>query len=572
MQQGTEQSKALKTLRPNRWDFIALTIGFTLFVVFTQTAQKMALPFHVGQPLPIHLETHYLPEYAIQTVLRMAIALFFSLLFTFFVAPLAAKNRFLEKIIIPLIDVLQSAPVLSFLSFSVPGFMLLFPNSLLGPECAAIFVIFTSQAWNMVLSLYQSLKTLPKEFIEVSTVLRLSPWQRFWRIEVPFAVPGLLWNTMLSLSASWFFVVASEAISIANQEILLPGIGSYIAVAISHANVKAVCYAIGAMFLVILIYDQLIFRPLMEWAGKFKKNETLDEGGTRSWVLMLLERTHFLAHLGRGFSVLVDAMLNLSCFRLRQATVLYEDRVRKTHWASVLGLGMVLTVMTAISVHFVLKNFTLYELGLVFSLGAATALRVFILIALCSLVWVPVGVWIGMRPQWVQVAQPVAQFLASFPANALFPVVVLVIIKFKLNIEIWTTPLMILGSQWYLLFNVIAGASELPRDLCHVSANLGVKGWLWWKRFVLPGIFPYYITGAMTTAGAAWNASILAEVVAWGNQTFSATGLGAYISKYAAEGNFPKIALGTMVMCLFVIVLNRVFWQPLYHLAENRLK
>jgi len=560
--------------RPNIWDVLAFIIVIAVFVILAYGATEMATPYKIGQQLPIHLDPKYLPYYALRSVLRLLIAMVFSLLFTFTVATLAAKNKHAERIILPAIDILQSVPILGFLSITVVVFIAIFPNSLLGPEFAAIFVIFTSQVWNIALGFYQSLKTVPFELKEASNIFHLSAWQRFWRVEVPFAVPSLVWNMMLSMSASWFFVVASEAITVNNQSILLPGIGSYIAVAIQHADKVAVGYSILTMLIVILLYDQLLFRPLVQWSERFKFESNIDDKKTSSLFVSLLNRAHLIQYVGQFFGLFFNLLANLNIGHKKE--VLIQEEKKRTQgrqyvvwvWYGLLFLVCAIAVVELAD--FIFKVISLHTALHVMLLGVYTGIRVFVLIILCSLVWVPVGVLIGINPKLTAIIQPIAQFLASFPANLLFPVVVIAIIKFHLNVEIWTTPLMILGTQWYILFNVIAGASTLPKELYLATKNFNVKGWLWWKRFALPGVFPYFVTGAMTAAGGAWNASIVAEVVSWGSHTLRATGLGAYIATYTASGNFPKIALGIAVMCLFVLVLNRLIWQPLYRLAEKR--
>lgn len=557
---------------PNRWDWVAMVLVLATLITLASGATQMSAPFHLGQPSYISLDPAFLPSYALQTVLRMMIALFFSLLFTFVFATWAAKNRQAEKIIIPLIDILQSVPVLAFLSITIVGFIALFPNSLLGPQCAVIFVIFTAQAWNMALSFYQSLRTIPAEFNEAAQMFQLSAWQRFWRIDVPFATPGLLWNMMMSMSASWFALVASEAISISNQTILLPGIGSYIGVAIKEANLPAVGYAILAMFMTILIYDQLLFRPLIKWAEKFKAEQSASEKVPHSWVISLLERTSVLRTLGHRIGIFADAIVNISFLRRRHRSYAESSSEIKTSrwtdWAWNIGILAAFMYALIILSQFIFTYVSFGEILHVAHLGLFTAARVIVLIFICTLIWVPIGVWVGLRPRVAEIVQPIAQFLAAFPANLLFPLVVILIVKYQLNVNIWTTPLMILGAQWYILFNVIAGAAAIPKDLRQAADNFGVSGWLWWKRLILPAIFPYYITGAITAVGGAWNASIVAEVVVWGDTTLKATGLGAYVMENT--GNFPKTALGVSMMCLFVLGLNRLVWRPLYRLAQSR--
>jgi NitT/TauT family transport system permease protein len=561
---------------PNYWDILALILVLTIIVLLGWGAKAMTGHYQLGQVIPISLNPIYLPYYALMTVLRMFVALIFSLLFTFIIATWAAKSRHAERIIIPIIDILQSVPVLGFLSITIVAFIVLFRGSLLGPESAAIFAVFTAQVWNMALSFYQSLKTVPKELEEASEVFHLSAWQRFWRVEVPFAMPGLLWNTMMSMSGSWVFLVAAEAIDIGSYHISLPGIGSYIALAILHQNKAAIIYVIITMFLVIALYDQLLFRPLVAWAEKFKAEQSASEVvEAESWVLDLFQRTSFFRHIGQFFSMLGDAIVNFRLFR-RRLTRSYSTVNPRMQLIShiIWNLIFILLILAAALglFHLIFTVTSVGETLHVFYLGFITALRVAAAIIVSSIIWVPIGVWIGMSPRASQIMQPIAQFFAAFPANLLFPLVVMIILKYNLNINIWTSPLMILGTQWYILFNVIAGTMALPKNLHQAVSTLNLRGWLWWKRLVLPGIFPYYITGAITAAGGAWNVSIIAEYVSWGHTNLIATGLGAYIQQMSKQGDFANLALGIVVMSLFVVAVNRFMWRPLYNLAQNKFR
>lgn len=564
-------------LYPNYWDILALLLVLAVIGLFAWNAKQMTTPYQVGEVIKISLDPAVLPMYAARTVVRMLLALVISFTFTFTFATWAAKSQRAGRIIIPVIDVLQSVPILGYLSLVTAAFIALFPGTLLGPECAAIFVIFTSQAWNMALGFYQTVRSVPSEVNEAARMFHLSAWQRFWRIDVPFSMPSLLWNTMVSMSAGWFFVVYSESISVSNQLIELPGIGSYVATAIRAANLSAICYAVLTMFIVIVIYDQLLFRPLVAWAEKFKSERETGEGTERareSWVINLFRRTRLIRNIGRQINYLFEGFVNIGLFSgSRKEMVPQEVHDRKDQiiawiWNTILFiLGASALIFL---IRFVEDNISLLELIHVFVLGLITAFRVLILIAICSLIWVPIGVWIGLRPGIAQVAQPIAQILAAFPANLFYPFFVMVIIGYHLNANIWLTPLMILGSQWYILFNVIAGASTIPKDLLQVVDNLGVFGWLRWCKLLLPAVFPYYITGAITAAGGAWNASIAAEVASWGDKTVVATGLGAYITEYSTKGDFTHIALGIGMMCVLVLVFNRLVWRPLYVYALNR--
>ncbi len=560
---------------PNYWDVIALVLVVAVICLLGWGARSMLGRFDVGQSISISLSPSMLPYYALLTVLRMLVALIFSLLFTFIFATWAAKSRQAERVIIPAIDILQSVPVLGFLSIAVVGFIVLFRGSMLGPECAAIFAIFTAQAWNIALSFYQSLKMVPNDLREASRVFQLSGWQKFWRIDVPFAMPGLVWNVMLSMSGSWIFLVASEAISVANHTIYLPGVGSYIAMAIIHQDKMAILYVIITMLIVIGLIDQLIFRPLVAWSEKFKADDAVGEVELNSWLLNLFQRTRAIRHMGKYFSAVGDAIINIPWLvkKHQRRVVMPTKALRKAvivFWNIILAVIVIAAIIFLF--RFIFEKVSISETATVFYDGGATALRVIATIVVSSLIWVPIGVLIGLNPRASQIVQPITQFLAAFPMNLVFPVVVWAILKFGLNVNIWVTPLMIMGSQWYILFNVIAGTMALPKNLHYAVGTLNVKGGLWWRRFILPGIFPYYITGAITAAGAAWNVSIIAEAVSWGHTQLWARGLGAYIVRVSAAGDFHRLALGIVVMSLFVLAFNRLIWRPLYNLAQTRFQ
>lgn len=555
---------------PNGWDILAIGLVFSVLAMLGWGAVQMHSPYAMGEPIAISLEPTALPHYALRSVLRMLLAMCFSLLATFIFGTWAAKSRRAERLIIPLVDVLQAVPILSFLSLSLVAFIALFPGSLLGPECCAIFAIFTSQAWNMILSFYQSLSATPGTLRDAADVFQLSAWQRFWRVEVPFAMPGLLWNMMLSMSGSWFFVVASEAISIANQHITLPGIGSYIGLAINQKNSHAIYWAIGAMATVIIIYDQLLFRPLDMWISKFKAHNNEDDRA-RPWLASLFHRSHWLQILVGCFGNLTDQLVTAWPTKTQtQAAHQAKRWTRHTHHLS-LGLQcLVIAALLAWAAHFLWQHAAWPEIRHVLLLGLYTGLRVMVMIAMAALLWLPIGVWIGLRPRWRRWAAPIAQLLAAFPSNLLFPVAVVLIVRYNLNPNTWCAPLMVLGTQWYILFNVIAGASELPKDLNHVAQNFGLRGWLWWQKLILPGIFPYFLTGLITAAGGAWNASVVAETISWGAQRLHISGLGHYIETHSSTGNYHRVMLGTLIMCLYVLLINRTLWRPLYQWAEER--
>jgi NitT/TauT family transport system permease protein len=556
-----------------RWDVLAVLLILGLLVFLAEASRHLLQPLTELQRQPVSLDPANLPAYAARTTLRMLIAMMLSLLFTFTYATLAAKNKRAERLLVPLLDILQSVPILGFISITVVFFMALAPGRVLGAEFAAIFAIFTSQAWNMAFSFYQSLRTVPTELVEASRNFRLSPWMSFWRVDVPFAMPQLIWNMMMSMSGSWFFVVASEAISVGNTTITLPGVGSYIALAIEHRDLAAVGYAILTMLIVILIYDQVLFRPLVAWADRFRFEQEPGMLAPESWVLNVMRRSRLVDRITQPFAALWRRLL---VARWSKRGEPMKPAPQKQHgwitfqWtAIVVGLAAVALWQVA---RFVIEDITLSDVATTLLLGLATLSRIVVLIALASAIWVPIGVWVGTRPHVANLVQPVAQFLAAFPANLLFPIAVSGIVALKLNPDIWLSPLMILGTQWYILFNVVAGASAIPAELRAAGANFRVRGWLWWRRIALPAVLPYYVTGAITASGGSWNASIVAEVASWGNEHLEAKGLGAYIAQQTEAGNFHRIVLGIAVMSLFVVLINRTFWRPLYLYAERKFR
>ena len=572
----TANASAWRVL-PNRWDVVAFPLIIGILAMAIVGFHQTMAPIGVLQTQKISLDPSNLPEYALRTTLRMLAAMVASLVFTLVYGTLAAKSRRAGMVLIPILDILQSVPVLGYISFTVTFFLALFPGRVLGAELAAIFAIFTSQAWNMTFSFYQSLRTVPRDLDEVSRGFHLTSWQRFWKLEVPFSMPGLIWNMMMSMSGGWFFVVASEAITVGNQTITLPGIGAYLAQAISDKNLGAVGWVIVAMSVVILAYDQFLFRPLVAWADKFRMENTASGDAPQSWLLDMMRRTHLIHQLlvPAGWLLSQAARIplrfpSLTSTRARGASSRGASRIGDIVWGAFVILLTAYVVWRVVT--FVATGVTMGEVGHVLVLGLITLLRVLVLIAIASVVWVPLGVLIGLRPALAEKIQPLAQFLAAFPANLLFPVFVIVIVRFHLNADIWLSPLIVLGTQWYILFNVIAGAMSYPNDYKEATKNFRIRGWQWWRQAILPGIFPYYVTGAITASGGAWNASIVSEFVQWGDTKVVAHGLGSYIAQTTAAGDFPKIILGIAVMSLFVTLFNRLLWRPLYAFAEAKLR
>jgi NitT/TauT family transport system permease protein len=558
---------------PSWADLVTFLMLAAAAVLVIHGAGEISQPLAQLKAVPVTLDIARLPEYALRTTLRMFAALGASLLFTFVFATLAAKSRKAEQIIIPALDILQSVPVLGFLTFTVTFFMGLFPGRQLGVELAAIFAIFTSQAWNMAFSFYQSLRTVPNDLDEVSRQFGFSAWRRFIRLDLPFATPSLVWNIMMSMSGGWFFVVASEAITIGNTTVTLPGIGAWLALAIARQDLHAVAIGVGAMAVVILLYDQLVFRPIVAWADKFRFEQTKSQDAPRSWVYDLVRRTRWLRIASAALAWPFAALARIDWTPPRPPALRLgrgANRVVDALWVALLVVAAIWAIV--ILTRFVGRSLAWSDVWMVTGLALATLLRVIVLIIIASLVWVPIGVWIGLRPVWAERLQPIAQFLAAFPANVLFPFAVVLILRYRLDPNIWLSPLIILGTQWYILFNVIAGASAISTDIKEAARIFDIRGWQWWRQVALPAIFPYYVTGALTASGGSWNASIVAEAVSWGHEHLEAVGLGSFIASATAAGDTARVALGVAVMSVFVTALNRAVWRPLYRFSERRLR
>ena len=568
-------SPAGRRVLPNHWDLIALAAIMAALTAIARAYHGISAPLPAPEVPAVTLDYGMLPYYALRTALRMFAALACSFVFTFTYATLAAKSRRAEMALVPILDILQSVPILGFLSFTVTFFLGLFPGNVLGAECAAIFAIFTSQAWNMAFSFYQSLRTVPRDLDEVSRGYRLTGWQKFWQLEAPFAVPGLVWNTMMSMSGGWFFVVASEAITVGDTTITLPGVGSYIATANNAGRWDAILAAVATMAVVILIYDQVLFRPIIVWAGKFRVELTVGQQVERSWVLDLLQRTNWIRRgAGPVFRALRAASLwRLSLPRLVPAGAFASKEISRAIdvvWIVILAAAAAWALWSVVA--FVSTELSWTDVGEVALLTFYTLLRVVALMAIASAFWVPISVWVGLNPRWAEAVQPIAQFLAAFPVNLLFGAAVSLILAFHLNPDIWLSVLIVFGTQWYIVFNTIAGAAAFPNDLREAATNFRIRGWDWWKKVILPGVAPYYLTGAITASGGSWNASIVAEFVKWKDQTVAAHGVGAYIAEATDKGDFPRIVLGVAVMSIVVTLFNRLFWRRLYAYAERRLR
>lgn len=558
----------------SRWADIAVFLGAAVLIwLAVRVSAGMNVPFDsTSAPSSIDTDPAELPYYAARSLLRMFLALGLSLLFTFVYATAAARLPRAEKIMMPALDILQSVPILGFLAVTVTGFIALFPGSSLGLEAASIFAIFTSQAWNMAFAFHHSLVSQPAELDEAARNLRLSRWQRFWRMDVPSGMFPLVWNAMMSFGGGWFFLTAAEAISVNNREYALPGIGSYVASAAAQSDTGKVLWAVLAMVLMVIGLNIVFWRPITVWAERFRFEDTKSADAPRSLVLNLLRRSHIPGLLGRVLGPLVfpvDRVMRV--FGLAEHR-LYVPATRRR--VNDVVFAVLVSVVLVVGVFFMLRyihdTVGFHELWHAVELGAITLIRVIVLLIFATIVWVPIGVWIGLNPKVSRLAQPVVQVLASFPANFLFPLVAAVLVATGASLQWAGILLMALGAQWYILFNVIAGASAVPNDLREVGANLRLPRRLWWRKLILPAIFPSYVTGAITAAGGAWNASIVAEVVQFGPTTLVATGLGAYIADATRDGDAPRILVGVLVMSAYVVGINRIFWRRLYSLAQRR--
>ena len=559
------------TMLPNIWDLFAFSFILAVFIFFSLTLQGMVGGAELQSP-GIDLAISALPKYAAYSVVRMFVALFFSLVVAFALGTLAARSVVAERLVIPLVDVLQSIPILGYLTLAAAAFAKVFQGGVLGFEIVAVFAIFTSQVWNMILSFYQSLLLLPEEMQELACILRLRRIHKFWRIDVPYAMPGLLMNMMVSLSAGWFYIMESEAIVLSGQDdrILLPGLGSYMWQANLQQDYTALIWALFAMFIVILCYDQLMFRPLMHLMRSYQFDD--DEHLHRSWLVNLLSRTRwFKWFMRRVHQFCTFVLLFLSKFsRLVTMPREVETRYQPFGLSINIFLSCAFVFLLVYSIRAVFSITSIAEVLKIFLYGFFTFSRVFILLIFCTVLWVPVGIWIGFRPRITSLIIPILQFLAAFPPNMLYPLLMKIIIVYELNVNIWCAPLMILGTQWYILFNVISAVQAIDKEHIYVAMHLGLKGVTLWKRLLFPSVAPHLVSGAMAASGGAWNASIVAEVLTWGGHTEMAQGLGAYIHMQALNGNLGLQVLGILVMCFYVVVFNRLFWHPLCRFVEKR--
>ncbi len=567
-------------LRGRNLSWVDLVVGAGIIAVLyaaVRLGQSMTVNFTPGRTVVVlSTDVADVPYYAARSLLRMFLALGLSTVFTLVYGTAAARLRRAEKVLVPILDVLQSIPILVFLPIALTFFIKIFPDSLLGLELSSIFVIFTSQAWNMTFSFYHSLITQPTELDEAARMYRLTKWQRFWKLDVPSSAIGLVWNMMMSMGGGWFFLTASEAVTVfvkgkAVPE-SLPGMGSYMAAAVSQGSYSKVALAIGVMVILVVGTNFFVFRPLVAWSDKFRLESSEAADRPTSWVLSFLRRSSVPRLAGRVVHPVARALDRVTRpFGLAEYPLRADVRRRQIgdiiFWVVTGAISLAVAVIGLIYLN---EHVGFGHFPRLVALGFATFARVVAVVVVSSLIWVPVGVQIGMNPKLSRYAQPVVQVLASFPAILLFPFATLVFINLGISLNYGAILLMMLGAQWYILFNVIAGASAIPNDLRELMVAMRFTRRQRWRQVILPSVFPAYVTGGITAAGGAWNASIVAELVSWHHQTLNAYGLGNFIAAASNEGEFGLLIAGGIVMSAFVVLANRLIWRRLYRLAEQR--
>jgi NitT/TauT family transport system permease protein len=553
-------------------DVIMFGAGIALFYGVVTVGRSWLGPFTPS--VEISRSLWALPAYAGYSLLRITIAYFLSLAFTLVYGYVAAYNQRAERFMIPLLDVLQSIPVLSFLPGVMLAMVALFPGRQLGVELGAILLIFTGQVWNMAFSFYASLKSIPKEMREAATIYRFSWWQRFIQMELPFSAIGLVWNSMMSVAGGWFALMVCEMFVLGQRDFRLPGLGSYLQTAASAGDSTSIFWGVAMMVAVIVALDQFIWRPVIAWAEKFKVEQVESTDAPRSWVLNLVEHSSGLAKIRQKTLRPVSERLLLHFARKHSEEVTEQTAAPWREWLlrALAVLALVAIGYGVVRVAIILSGLQRAELHeAALGLGA-TFLRVNLALLIGALWTIPAGVMIGFNPRLARIAQPLAQIAASVPATALLPVILLVLIRIGGGLGIASIVVLLLGTQWYVLFNVIAGAMAIPTDLKECCSVFRVKGLARWKKLILPGIFPYLVTGLVTASGGAWNASIVAEYFHFKGEIYTTTGLGATISQATDSGDFHLLLAATMMMAATVVTINRLVWRRLYRLAETRFR
>ncbi|EIK81673.1 binding-protein-dependent transport systems inner membrane component [Gardnerella vaginalis 1400E] len=556
------------------WSDIIVCVGIiALFGVSAFLLQRINQPIGPkGIPSAVSTDLINLPYYTLRSVFRMMLALIASLIFTIIYGSLAARSRRLGKVLIPLLDILQSVPILGFLSATVTIWLVIFPGSMMGVEAASIFAIFTSQAWNMTFSFHRSLLSEPKELDEAVRSLQLTHWQRFWVLDMPNAMIPLLWNCMMSVGGGWFFLTASEMISVNNHTYALPGVGSFVAQSAAENKLGNIWWAILSMIVVVLAIDFFLWKPLTAWAERFRITQSASDEERKSAVLTLIRHSHADEVISKLFSPIREWLEIITRPFGRTGSQWPRKASQRKLGDLIFNIVMAVLILglAAQMLYFVATRTGLQEFATAGALGALTFARVAVLIFVSSLIWVPVGVYIGMNPKISRIMQPVVQILASFPANFVFPFAMMWFMAWHIDLGWGSIILMALGTQWYILFNVIAGASAIPDDLREMTRSFRLNRMLKWKTLVLPAIFGSWCTGGITAAGGAWNASIVSEIVEYGKNHMATQGLGAYITNATTVGDSVKTLVGVTVMSLIVVLSNRLFWTPLQRYSAKR--
>jgi NitT/TauT family transport system permease protein len=550
-------------------------VGLLIVVVVLYLGAQLALGTpEIIQGPNINLDPAALPFYALLSIGRMLAAYTLSLIFSIFYGYAAARSKRAERWLMPLLDILQSIPILSFLPIVLLSLTAILPQRM-AVELAAIILIFTSQAWNITFSFYQSMRTIPTEYREAAAVFRFSRWLRFKQVELPFASTGLIWNSVMAWAGGWFFLMAAEIFTLGARDFRLPGLGAYLQTAASQGNTQALVIGIGTLIFIIVLLDQLVWQPLLAWAERFKVSQVADDNPATSWFLNSLRRSGLAHFFSQHVFARFNRWLNRTLNRPPQRVASLEPS--ETGKRSVVGWLMLLVVTLIIGYGLIQAGGLLLTLPLSawgeIAIGAlATLLRVVVAVSI-ALAWtIPVGVLIGTNPRAARILQPLVQIAASIPATALFPVLLLGLLSLPAGANIAAVLLMLLGTQWYLLFNVIAGASAIPQDLQFTSDLLRLKGWKRWRTLILPALFPYIVTGLITASGGAWNASIVAEFTEFSGEISRVTGLGAEITAATAAGNYALVLASTLTMIVLVVTINRLVWRRLYRIAEYRFR
>ena len=577
--EGRSPAAPVVTTPAPRWvEFVLLCAVAAVTFGVTRAAAEWRAPLSPG--FRISLSPAKLPYYAALSTLRMVLAYIVSLVFSLAYARFAASSKAAERVMLPLLDILQSIPILSFMPGVVLGLVALFPGRTLGLELAAVILIFTSQAWNLAFSFHQSLITIPSELTEAARIYRLGFWRKFTRLEVPFGVISLIANSMMSWAGGWFFLMASEQFAVGDGSLRLPGLGSYLAAAADAGDTRALVFGLLTLVIVIVLLDQILWRPLLAWSDRFKFESAGSDAPT-SRVLDALRgsrlidalRSRVLRPAARRIDRALSASRNGDTPEAAPETMT-PGRRRKRRGIGIVALALAAAAVlwgAGLAAH-ALSGLTRSDWGRVGESAGATLARTTIALVLAAAWTIPAGVAIGTNPRWARRLQPIVQITASIPATAVFPVLLLALLAVPGGLNVAAVALMLLGTQWYVLFNVIAGAMAIPSDLKEAATMYHVVGWRRWKTLILPAIFPYLVTGMITATGGAWNASIVAEYVTFAGHTTSTTGLGALIAGAAERGDFPVLLAGTLVMAGIVIVINRLLWRRLYGYAETRFR